>query len=337
MSKRRIRLRTMIGGLTVSALAILWLASRVDSNTLKAAFSRLSPGWIPLLVGVYLTGFLLRGLRWQLMLRPVREISLFNSIAIILVGYMANNLLPARLGEIVRAWALGRSAGVSTVTSLASIGVERVFDGLALLLIFALSALIAPFAGELDPIVPSVGGGASAIFLGALVTLIMARIWPERLRALVLRVLGWAPRPAVHRIERLLDRVLESLKFLALDRRLPAFLSLSLGVWLIEGSMYVLALVAFDLPPSLGMGYFLLALVNFGILIPSAPGYVGVYQTCTVLAFGLFGLSPELALGYSITLHAVQYLPVTLLGLVALGRLGLSWSGVLGKDQESTE
>jgi glycosyltransferase 2 family protein len=321
VARRRTRSRQMAVGLLVSAVAIAWLAHKVDFGELRTAFSRLALWWIPLLATVYLSGFVLRGLRWRLMLRPIKTIGLSTSIAVILVGYMANNLLPARLGEVVRAFTLSRAERVSAITSVASIGIERIFDGLALLLIFALASAFGQVSADREPLVASVGIGATVVFIGALATLFAARVQPGWIRAAAGSVSRLVPARLRPRVGDLTERVLDATCFLVLDRRLPAFLALSLGVWLLEGSMYLLALPAFGLPMSPALAYFTLAFANFGILIPSAPGYVGVYQTCVVLAFGAFGLPPDLALVYAITLHAVQFIPVTLLGLLAAWRL----------------
>ncbi|UCD37443.1 MAG: flippase-like domain-containing protein, partial [Fidelibacterota bacterium] len=115
---------------------------------------------------------------------------------------------------------------------------------------------------------------------------------------------------------KVIAKVSHALNFLNLDRTTLAIVSLSVLVWLIEGMMFVIAPMAFGLELNLAMGYFALAVVNFGLLVPSSPAYIGVFQGMAVLALGLFGISNEVALSVSILVHASQFLPITLAGLV---------------------
>ena len=112
-------------GFIISISVIIWMLFKIDFQTLGRAFRQFRWEWIPLLVFVYLAGFFVRGFRWQIMLHPLKTISWLTSTSVILIGYMANNVLPARIGEIVRAYTIGEKERMSKISALSSI-IERI-------------------------------------------------------------------------------------------------------------------------------------------------------------------------------------------------------------------
>ena len=320
-SKKTKRVARLLAGILVSAVAIAWLASSVDMGGLRVALSALSWPYIPLLIALYLAGFLLRGVRWKLMLRPIITIRWSLSTALVIVGYMANNILPARLGEVVRALGLTRTRGVNVVTSFASIAVERVFDGLTLMAIFALTTALAP---QVDPLLARTGLYAGLLFLSALLGILLVRVFPATTHRAVTWVASFMPTWIASRLLDLERQVNDAVAFLDLDWRMGLILLTSLAIWATEGLVYWAGLSALGLNASPHLAYFTLAVTGVGAMLPSAPGYVGVIQACAVLSFTAFGLPTEQALAYSLVLHAVQYFPITAIGLVLAFRMGLS-------------
>ena len=329
------KLRSILGSL-ISIAALGWVFSRVDFHGVGEAFRQVRWGWIPLLVFAYLTGFAIRGIRWRLMLRPIKRISWFSSTSVVVIGYMANNVLPARLGEFARAYVLSERENVSKASALASIFVERVFDGLALVLILGVATSASTFRPEYVTTICTVGYLAFIVFVTALIAVLLARLRRSWLESLVKMAVRFFPSGIGQRVLIISQSMLESVSFLRVDRTLPTFLLLSILVWLVEGSMFWLGLVACGIGFDPRVAYFTLAFVNFGLLMPSAPAYVGVFQAGTIVAFAAFGLPEEVALSYSILIHVLQFLPITLLGLLLVNRYGLSLQP-LGKTQASGE
>lgn len=327
----------LVLGLSLSGAAVAWVATRVDLNGLGQAFGRLDWRWLPVLVLTYLSSFLIRGVRWQLMLRPIKSLGWTTATANVIVGFMANNLLPARLGEVVRAYILGRWEGVSKVSVLSSVLVERIFDGLALLVIFTSTAYLGSFAPEHELLISRVGTLAAVLFLGAMAGVLLARIRPNWLLGLLKIFVFWAPQEVKDKIFGLCDRGLHAVAFLRLDWTLPVFLLLSMAVWLVEGVVFLLALPAMSLTANPVLAYFTLGLVSFGILLPSAPGYVGVFQGCCLIAFAAFAIPEEIALSYGLIVHASQFIPTTLIGLIYLGFKGLSLKAIWRESQRQKE
>ena len=235
---------------------------------------------------------------------------------------MANNLLPARAGEVMRAVSAKAVEGISGVTALASIMMERILDGLVLVMLLGLGVALAPDRVGLDPTVRYVGKAALAVFAGALALMLLAKLKSGAVARLAGRVLP--PGRAREAAGRILDSVIQALGFLRFDLGFLLVAALSLLVWLAEGAMFYLALPALGLPASLDRALLTLTIVNFGLLIPSLPGYLGLFQGGVILALGLFAVSRETALTYSLVVHFIQYFLATGIGLYYLNRLGLS-------------
>lgn len=317
-------------GILISLLALIWIGRATDLPSLFQAFDRMDWRWTPLLVLVYLSGFLLRGLRWQIMLRPMKPVAWTSSTAIVIIGYAANNVLPARLGELVRVYSLHRRERIPAASALASVAVERIFDGLALLAIFVVTAVLGVFAPEHERIVERVGIAVAVVFLGGLAVVLLGRLRSAWVEALLLLPTGLFPPRLAERVRGLAHAAFAAVSFLRVDASLPMFVFLSLAIWLVEGGMFWLGLYAFGLPAGPLTAYFTLALVNFGLIVPSAPAYVGVFEGCTILAFAAFGQSQEIALSYSILIHFLQFAPITLLGLVLVNDFRISLTAAAG-------
>ena len=278
------------------------------------------------MVLVYLVGFIIRGLRWRIMLYPLKPISLRSASELVVIGYMANNILPARLGEFVRAYIAGRKEGIRKVSVFASIAVERIFDGLVLVGIFSTTALFSHFDSYSLDIIRNVGASAIFIFVIALSFVLTARLKRSWIETLTVAITGKLSRKLSQKAGSIVSNILDATSFLKVDKTLPLFLLLSILVWVIEGGVFWIGLVAFGLNPDYHLAYFTLAFVNLGTLVPSAPAHVGIFQGCTILAFSFFGLAKNTALAYSITVHALMVVPITLLGLSFINLYGVSLS-----------
>ena len=312
------------------ALAGLFLVLAVRNVDLAAVAHELASAnyWLLAPAAVCtLGGYLLRTLRWQVILRPVQPAAWRTLFGILMLGFAANNILPARVGEVVRAYTLGRKTGAPVSAGLATIVVERVFDGLTLLALMALALQFAP-VGHDDERLRLVEAGSVVIFAGALVALVALLT----LRTRALAVLGWLLRPLPAGLGRRLGGVAESF-LVGLDcLRRPGVMArsaaLSLLVWSCEAASYALVARAFNLGLSplqqLNAVLFLVVFVNLGIMVPSAPGYIGTFQFFARLALLPFGVAGELAFSLAILSHAMQYVLVTGIGLAILWREHLS-------------
>jgi uncharacterized protein (TIRG00374 family) len=279
-----------------------------------------------------LAGYLCRTLRWGLILRPIRVISFGTLFSVLMLGFATNNIMPARLGELVRSYTLSRKVGVPASLTLATVVVERVFDGLTLLLFMAVALNVAPVPIE-DQSLRLVEVASVALFAAALIVLILLLVLEERAVAGI----GWLLRPLPRRfscrLTTMTNSFIQGLHSLRHPQILIQMSLVSLLVWLAEASSYAFIARAFDLGLSsrdyIGAVLFLLVFVNLGIMIPSAPGYIGTFQFFARLALTAYGVPGERAVGLALLSHAMQYILVTGIGLVVLWRERLSLTRIV--------
>ena len=324
--------RTKLVGfaLTFAFLAlVLW---RVDLGEFAAALSSANYWYVGPAAVSTLAGYVVRTVRWRVLLKPSRPIPLANLFSVLMIGFMANNLLPARIGEVVRAYTLGSREGISKSYGLATIVLERLFDGITLLLFFTVLSFAVPLPGwgnELALVSALVFGAASCGLLGLLFQ-----------RRVAFRLVSGLARPLPDRISARAQHVvalfITGLDVLKGRTAVVATLCLSVIVWTLEAISYFLIMQGFSLGlegwEQLFATVFLLVVVNIGIMLPSAPGYVGTFQFFGVLALGAFGVARELSLSVAVVSHAMQYVLVTSIGLISLWLHNLSFHQIAGEE-----
>jgi uncharacterized membrane protein YbhN (UPF0104 family) len=302
-------------GIGVS-LTLLWLAFRgVHVEELRRSLTDVHVAWLVPVVASLGVRFWLTALRWQVLLRPVKAIGVHRLFGVTLIGFMANNVLPARMGEFVRAYALGKSESLSKSLSFATIVLERVFDGFTLLLFLVVGVVfLHPGPWIVWPAVASF-----VLYLGVLAGL----VWLRSGRRLG-PVLAWLPDRFRAPAARLLDSFALGLDVLGDGRALATATALSLAVWLVNVAGVYATFVAFSLDLPVHAAFFVLALVALTLALPSAPGYVGTFQVGTVLALKPFGVPEATALSLSLLYHVVNYIPITAAGFAYLASMNLT-------------
>lgn len=303
-------------GLIITAAVLFFLFQKID---VKESINNLSviPWYAVIgLMVIYLSGFVIRALRWRLMLGGAVELPVKTWLNSIIVGYAGNNVIPARGGELLRMEHFSRVSGVNRTMSLSSVLTEKILDGLSLL--FVLLVVVWYYPGDLLSIqwFSTLFYLANLIFIGALVFIV-------GLKVLGNKPVDWAIAKGgvVGKIGNISKDILVSLDFVKMNLKGVTIVLLGIFVWIIEGGMFVYAFSL--LTPDISyifLGYFALVVVNFGILVPSSPGYVGVFQAMTVLACSVLGITQEAALSASLLIHACQFIPITIWGLLILGK-----------------
>jgi uncharacterized protein (TIRG00374 family) len=319
-------------GVAISAV-LLWVTLRglrlqdMWSVITRARYVWLVPGVISYFLGVWA-----RAWRWHYLLRPVKRIPTGRMFPVVAIGYFGNNIYPARAGEVLRAYVLRRRENVSMSASLATIIVERAFDGIVMLgFVFLnlpeLARLTADsgFAGSIRNL--AIWG--AAIFLGAVLIFLVMAARPSLAARTVAAVtnrllpLRWRPKAAS-----LTDRFLDGLASLRSPADVLMVLVTSTVIWLFETGKYWFVMHAFDFEVS----FFALMLMN-GIVVlattvPSAPGYVGTFDAPGIAVLQAYGVDGATAAGYTLVLHAALWFPITLVGAYYMARASLSWRQV---------
>ncbi len=311
--------KRFILGLLLSSIAIFWLIQKVELNEVIDTIRDVNYFFFVSAGIIYLVGFLPRGLRWQLMLSTVKKVSVSDSTQTVVLGYAANNILPFRLGEVVRAYAMGNKNNISKITCLGSIATERVLDGIVIVSLLGISMLSLTDRIQGMRVTNQIFLIGGTIFLLSILVLFIMAKFSEVILKLWKNIIGNFGYG-------FLEKMINSLKFFRSKGLLFKVSLLSITVWLIEGSMFVLILWIMGLENPVIMGYFCLGIINLSILLPSVPGYFGVYQAASVFAFLTFGYSKSTGLAYGLIIHLAQYIPITLAGVVIFLKFGYKFS-----------
>lgn len=276
------------------------------------------------MIALYLFSFVIRGVRWRIMLKPIKDVDWKHASAFITIGHMANSILPARLGEFFRAYVTGKKEGISKVAVFGSLAVERIFDGLFLLGIFSITVVLANFNPEYSGVIKKVGLVGGFIFISALICILLARLQRCWVEGIFDKFTNPFPGKIKKKINEMISNLIDSTFFLKIDKSLLFFIFLSIGVWITEGFVFLLALKALNLPINPVLAFFAVSFTSLGLAVPSAPAYVGLFQGLVLMVFSFFGLDSNSALAYSVINHTVMILPTTLLGLIFLNMCGES-------------
>jgi uncharacterized protein (TIRG00374 family) len=312
------------------SVVLLWVAVRgVSLDEVLQELRQVRPLWLVPVVASIFVRFWLTAVRWQVLLQPVKRIGLHRLFAITMIGFMANNVLPARLGEFVRAYALGRSESLPPSLPFATIVIERIFDGFTLL-VFLL--------GGLSFLRPSralfwAAGLMCVLYLGILVGLVLLRT--GRGMGLLSAALDRLPERLARPAQRLLASFRAGLDVLGDARALVLTALLSIVIWVVNAAGVEATFLAFtlDLPPY--ASFLLLGTIAIALVLPSAPGYVGPFQAGTVQGLALVGVARETALSLSIVYHLANYIPITVVGLAYLSALNLTLGELRAAGEKS--
>jgi uncharacterized protein (TIRG00374 family) len=313
-------LRILVG-VGISVVLFVYLLRGVDLGELGRQLGRTRWEWVVLGVAVGPLGLWARGIRWRYLFPRGSEPP--GLVAANMIGYMANNVLPLRAGELVRIYVAARrmrdqargSLGSSLWLAGATVIVERVLDSLTLVLLLVGLVFLIPVPRALE-YAAAVVLAADAVAAAVLASLALA---PERSRRLVIRLCR--RRPALQaRATGVLDTFLRGLEGVRTPAHLGPLAAWTVLVWLLPalGAWALLRAVHLELP--LLAGWVVLTFVGFGISIPSAPGYIGVWHAAAVLALSMFGVGQAPAVGYALLYHASQFVPITLIGWLFLVR-----------------
>lgn len=318
-------------GLVFSAVFVALSLRHVDVHQVwQALYSSHWWPWYLLAPLIYCLGHVVRGVRCRIILRPHCTISTMTATNIVVIGYAANNVLPARMGEVVRAYVLSRRAKLSVSLSLAVTFLERVMDGLSITLLLLVAGTFTPLPGWGRRLL-WLGG---ALFLAALAGIVLTM----RARAFVLassrRLMTPLPARLRERLISSIERGISATDCLRDSTLAAKIAALSLGVWVVEGCMFLVILPAFGLPANPIWAWMALAVTNLGILFPSSPGYIGPFHYFCMRALMLFGVSSETALGYAIMAHLLYYVPITIWGLSALAVYGIDLGAAVRETRE---
>ncbi len=280
--------------------------------------------WLVPGVAVYFIGVGVRTWRWHYLLKPLKEVSVRRLFPVVVIGYMGNNVYPARAGELLRAYVLKRNEGVSVSASLATVIVERIFDGLVMLLFVFVALPTAPFLTDTLRATVIIG---SLVFCGALIVFLLLAARPVFAARMYNPLIDrFVPERFREPLRGFIDRFMTGLASLRDLRHVVMIFFTSILIWLLETVKYWFVMHAFNFEVSFFTLMLMNGVVNLATTLPAAPGYIGTFDTPGIEVLAAFGVNRALATAYTLVLHAALWLPITLLGFYYMARESIRWS-----------
>ncbi|MDH5758166.1 MAG: flippase-like domain-containing protein [Gemmatimonadota bacterium] len=328
-------------GVAVTVLLLWWALHDVSLREVWELIGEGDPLLLLAAVTVATLGFLIRAMRWRILLAPVKPDTTFRSrFTAVSIGFMANNVLPARVGEFARALAFSRLEPVSASAAFGSLVVERVLDGLVLLLFLVLPVFSPGFPGAavfsegMGSLVLKGAVAALAVVGGCLAVMV---VWPRAFVRFAVGVSRWLPRSLARPLVDSLESFLSSLQVLRSPRLLTLAVLWSLAFWSWHAVSFWLGMKAFGIDTGFVSAVFTEAVVGFGVAIPSAPGFVGTFHASASFALSdVYGVEAARSLAFAFGYHFGGWIPVTVIGLHYAWKMGLSL-GDVGAAEEIVE
>ena len=321
-------------GLAISALFLALVLRGLDLGAFWAEVRAANYWWLLPGVAVYFLAVGARAWRWHYLLRPLKVVPTKKMFPIVAIGYMGNNIYPARAGEVLRAVVLKRKEGVAISASLATIIVERIFDGVVMLgFVFINLGELARLTGgagmALGLSIQQIALWGSVIFFGALLVFLLAAMFPTVSEG----ALAWiaahlVPARIRARVLELGGRFLGGLESLRSPLEILMVFLTSVVIWLLETGKYWFVMQAFDFQVSFFALMLMNGVVNLATTIPSAPGYIGTFDAPGIAVLQAYGVPVAVASSYTFVLHVALWLPITALGAYYLAREGIKWGEV---------
>ncbi len=300
-------------GIVISFVFVYLAFKDVSFQEMGTALATANYLWLIPAILAMLVSHMIRAVRWQAIMEPIQRCSVRPLFSALMIGYAANNLLPLRLGEFLRAYAVGKSQGVSKTSAFATVIVERLLDLMSLLLLLSATVFFFPLPENIK----NWGYLFSGITLASVAFVLFVM---EKTEATI-RILGkLLPQRLFNIVERLMKSFLQGfVVFRRSEHYLLIFLT-SIAIWFLYALVVYFAFFSFDFDTTYGVGFYaslvVLIIISVGITIPASPGFVGTYHWFCMLSLALFGVPESEALGFAIVSHAINILPFTAIGLV---------------------
>jgi hypothetical protein len=322
-------------GIGISFFFLFLLFRKIDFYKLLAAFKEMNYLYLlPAILSTFISYFF-RAVRWRYLLLPLKNTRLCNLFPATIIGYMANNILPARLGEFVRAFVLGEKEGISTSAVFASLVIDRLFDGFTVLLIL----LFTFFTVELPIGMESVQHGlvfggyvTLTIYIFVVVFLVILKKRTMKTINLIGGLLKPFPAKVSEKFIPILGSFIEGVRLSSKPAELFALLCSSLVIWAFAIWPVNLLLHSFGIILPITASMFIMVFLVFAVLVPAAPGYVGTYHAAGVYSLMALGIPKEKALSVALMIHGVNFFPVIIVGLFYLWKNNVSLSDMRNKS-----
>lgn len=324
-------------GIAISGFFMVILLGKVDFNHLGAALRMVDFRFVILAIVFTFLSYFLRALRWRYLLISEKPIPLASLYPATIIGYMANNLLPARLGEFVRAYVLAEREGLETPRVFASLVMDRLWDGFTVLLILVLTLLTLRLPlGMAEAEQALRVGGVLTFFLysGVLLLLFMLKRRTMSALSLVGRLLKPFPRRLSDRVMPMLGSFVAGIGMSARGGHICAVIVFSFLIWTCCVLPVDMILRGFGVHLPITASMFIIVLLVFAVMVPASPGYIGTYHYACFKGLSLFGIDEPTSVSIALLVHGTSFFPVILAGFYHLWRSKVSLVGAVNRGAE---
>ena len=305
-------------GIAISLAALIWVLHTVDLGQVGRALQAASLVWLAPVAVLLPAGFMLRAARWGTLFGRAGKPRWRNLFLATTIGYLGNNILPARAGEFIRAYVLGQRERMAKSAVLATVIVERVVDLLVVLFLLAVTLLVYPLPDWLE----RAGAVAGVVSVAALAFVVCLGLWGYRLVGWILRWLRFLPGSWLSKLEAVGSGFLAGVSGSGSWQQMVSFLAYTGVIWFLEVLIVWLVAQALSLPISMGGCLCVMLAVGLGTMIPSSPGYVGTYEFFAAGALAVLGITGGEALAFVFVLHGITFAGSSILGAVCLALTG---------------
>jgi len=321
-------------GIMVSLLFLYLALENVDIRVVAASFRNIDFRYLALCIVCQFASLFCRSYLWKNILSFEKDVRYRHSFEALLIGYMGNNVLPFRMGEAMRAYAMGKKEGISRTLSFASIILERLIDLFTLLLFFLTLVLLMKLEEWiiLSGIVVFAFLILAILFLYAVASDFLSL--PSALYKIAIR---YIPEQLTGTVERIAGSFVKGIKLIRNLQQALWLVFLALMAWILWTAILYFGLKAFHLNLPMTATLLLSVVVNIGVMVPSSPGFIGVFQYLCIISLSVFSVSKEVALSFSFLVHSIQYIPTTLLGWLFLTQMHVVSYKMLKKEMEKAD
>ena len=318
--KSRFDLKFWLGiGISVFFMALLF--RKIDFNQLWKALQAVDYRFIVLAVICTFVSYFLRAVRWHYLLIPEKKIPLSSLYPATIIGYMANNVLPARLGEFVRAYVLAQREGLQTPAVFASLVIDRLFDGFTVMLILLVTLFtlrLPQGLSEAETVLRTGGIVTFMLYAGVVAFLLLLKRQTMRTLAWTGFVLKPFPQRLTDRLIPLLGSFIGGIRMSSRGGHIAAVLMSSFAVWTFCVIPVNLVLQGFGIDLPINASMFILVLLVFAVMVPASPGFIGTYHYACFKGLSAFGVAESTSVSIALVLHGTAFFPVILAGFYHL-------------------
>lgn len=318
-------------GIAVSAFFMVLLLRKMDFALLGAALRSMDFRFVLTAVAFTFLSYFLRAVRWHYLLISEKNIPLASLYPATIIGYMANNLLPARLGEFIRAYVLAEREGLETPTVFASLVIDRLCDGFTVLLMLVLTLFTLHLPQGMAQAEEALKvGGLLTFLLYSLVLLFLFLLKHRTMKTLSLlgRLLKPFPRRVSEKLIPLLGSFVAGIRLSLRGGHVFAVLSTSVLIWVFAVLPVDMILRGFGINLPMTASMFIMVLLVFAVMVPASPGFIGTYHYACFKGLSLFGIGESTSISIALVIHGCSFFPVVVAGFYHLWSNKLSLGGV---------